>query len=123
MRNYVTQQVDKTNKLEYQLKNIPSTNGSLVTNTLAKTDTYIPKKRVIKHKKEAVVDDSVLFEPAPSSIQAVKAKPTAPAPEPAGRMHGEYKLKAIVEDRVWLEDPQGNSITVNKVIRFLVWVI
>lgn len=115
LEGLLTQQLDKTSKLESQLNNMPATNGKLVTNTLAKrTDTYIPKKRVVKHKKEAVVDDSVLFEPAPSSIQAAKAKPTAPVPESAGRMHGEYKLKAIVEDRVWLEDPQGNSITVTQ---------
>jgi hypothetical protein len=115
LEGLLTQQLDKTSKLELQLNNMPATNGKSVTNTLAKrTDTYISKKRVVKHKKEAVVDDSVLFEPSPSSTQVVKTKPIPPAPEPVGRMHGEYKLKAIVEDRVWLEDPQGNSITVTQ---------
>ena len=68
------------------------------------------RKMKIKHKKEIVVDDSVLFEP---TLQVTKSAPTQPA-EPVGRMHGQYKLKAIVEDRVWLEDPQGNSITVTQ---------
>ena len=61
-----------------------------------------------------MVDDSILFEPTPTTSQVTKPAPTQPAAEPIGRMHGQYKLKAIVEDRVWLEDPQGNSITVTQ---------
>jgi len=112
LERLLNDQKGKTNKLEsqiaaYQLVN----NGKVVTNSLAKkTDSYVPKKRITKHKKEIVVDDSVLFEP---TLQVTKSAPTQPA-EPVGRMHGQYKLKAIVEDRVWLEDPQGNSITVTQ---------
>lgn len=108
-------QIEKYNKLESKFTDFKSNNDSKLINTgtAKKTTVYVaPKKRVVKHKKEAVVDDSVLFEPSPSA-QQMKAAPLSPS-EPAGRIRGEYKLKAIVEDRVWLEDPQGNSITVTQ---------
>lgn len=107
-------QIEKSNKLESKFTDFQSSNSGKLINTASakKTTAYIaPKKRVVKHKKEAVVDDSILFEP--SSLAQPKTAPTPPA-EPAGRIRGEYKLKAIVEDRVWLEDPQGNSITVTQ---------
>ncbi len=112
LEKLLNDQKGKTNKLESQIAAYqPVNNGKVVTNSLAKkADSYVPKKRITKHKKEIVVDDSVLFEP---TLQVTKSAPTQPA-EPVGRMHGQYKLKAIVEDRVWLEDPQGNSITVTQ---------
>ena len=116
LEKLLNDQIGITNKLSSQIAaNQSVSNGKGVASPLAKkTDSYVPKKRITKHKKENVVDDSILFEPTPTTSQVTKPAPTQPAAEPIGRMHGQYKLKAIVEDRVWLEDPQGNSITVTQ---------
>lgn len=111
LENMYRTQTEKLNQLDAKYTAAQSGNNSKLTNTasIKKTDTYIPKKRVVKHKKE-VVDESILFEASPAPAQ-VKATPNPPSTE---RVRGEYKLKAIVEDRVWLEDPQGNTVTVTQ---------